>query len=466
MATNFTAAAITNFSDGWVDGVEAHGSFLVTGAGTYRNSDLKVGDSLKVKLDFGGGITQEFTAKVLTSKDGHGGDKTVTWSLTDNDLAATALAAGLGRTVTATVSAGGTSATSPAASFNYIVCFARGTRLATPSGEVPVEDLAEGDLVLTASGSPSPVKWIGHRLLNVKAYRHAEKAAPVRIRQGAFADNVPHRDLLVSPDHAIYTDGVLVCARQLINGTTIRQDLDCAAVEYFHVELMSHAIVLAEGLPAESYLDTGNRGFFTNGGEAVSLRPDLMDEGDSPTRESRSCAPFVTDGASVRPIWQRLADRSAAIGLPVPAPGIVRDPALHLVAAGRTILPVSSDARRTTFVVPQGVDDVRLRSRAGSPTDTKPWLGDQRRLGVEVIGIVLRDACETLSVPLDHPALLNGWWDVEDRKTAQVRWTDGDALISLPQMKGPRTLEIHVGGSIDYLATATGMDRDEVRRAA
>ena len=83
--------------------------------------------------------------------------------------------------------------------------------------------------------------------------------APIRIQRGAFADNMPHTDLLVSPDHAIFVDGRLICARQLINGTTIRQEKDWTSVEYFHVELDAHAILLAEGLPAESYLNTGNQ---------------------------------------------------------------------------------------------------------------------------------------------------------------------------------------------------------------
>ena len=129
---------------------------------------------------------------------------------------------------------------------------------------------------------------------------------------------MPHTDLLVSPDHAVFVDGKLICARQLINGTTIRQETGWTAVEYFHVELDAHAILLAEGLPAESYLDTGNRGFFANSGEPLVLHPDLTDETDYPTREAGSCAPFVWDEASVRPVWQRLAERAAALGQPAP----------------------------------------------------------------------------------------------------------------------------------------------------
>ena len=154
--------------------------------------------------------------------------------------------------------------------------------------------------------------------------------APIRIRRGAFADNMPHTDLLVSPDHAIFVDGKLICARQLVNGTTIRQEKGWTSVEYFHVELDAHAILLAEGLPAESYLDTGNRGFFANSGEPLVLHPDLTDETDYPTREAESCAPFVWDEGNVRPVWQRLAERAAALGQPAPQLDTTTDADLHI----------------------------------------------------------------------------------------------------------------------------------------
>ena len=148
-----------------------------------------------------------------------------------------------------------------------VVCYAAGTRILTVTGERTVESLMQGDIVLTlASGElvPQPVRWIGRRRIDLTAHPRPETVAPVRIRRGAFAENMPHRDLLVSPDHAVFVDGKLICARQLVNGTTIRQETGWAAVEYFHVELDAHAILLAEGLPAESYLNTGNRGFFAN----------------------------------------------------------------------------------------------------------------------------------------------------------------------------------------------------------
>ena len=151
-------------------------------------------------------------------------------------------------------------------------CYVAGTHILTATGERMVESLMKGDIVLTLSGGeliPRPVKWIGRRRIDLTAHPRPETVAPVRIRRGAFADNMPHSDLLVSPDHAIFVDGKLICARQLVNGATIRQEKSSTSLEYLHVELEAHAILLAEGLPAESYLNTGNHGFFINSGRAT-----------------------------------------------------------------------------------------------------------------------------------------------------------------------------------------------------
>ena len=181
-----------------------------------------------------------------------------------------------------------------ATSVTDVVCYARGTMIRTPDGELPVEKLRPGKQVVTlvdGAEVPQTVKWVGHRRIGSTGHPRPETVAPIRIERDAFADGMPHRDLLVSPDHAIFVDGKLICARQLVNGTTIRQERDWTAVDYYHVELDQHAILLAEGLPAESYLDTGNSGFFANSGAPLVLHPDLTDETDYPTREAGSCAP-------------------------------------------------------------------------------------------------------------------------------------------------------------------------------
>ncbi len=461
MAINIKAIEILTFSGGWVDGGEASAPFVITGDGTtVGNPDPVINESFQITLDYGGGITQIVTATVQFIDLPDVFDYPILWSATIPALDQTLLTSGLGKTVSISEVPTSASYTNTPFVFDYIVCYVRGTHIATPAGERRVEELAAGELILTASGAARAIKWIGHRHIPMISHRRKERAGPVRIQKDAFAPGVPHCDLLVSPDHAILADGALICARQLINGSTIRRDLDLDSVDYFHVELVAHDILIAEGLEAESYLDTGNRGFFVNADAPLLLHPDLMDPEVQPTRRDASCRPFASDEASVLPVWRRLAERAALLGLPVPTPDLTDDPELTLVAKGRKIKPIQRDTHIHVFVLPIGTAAVKLASRSGLLTDSHPWLAeDARRLGVAVSRIVVRGNNAYHTIPLDSPSLVNGWWGVEREGIAMWRWTDGDAVVPLPEMRGPCILEVHLRGTATYVARSAGLAR-------
>jgi hypothetical protein len=189
-----------------------------------------------------------------------------------------------------------------------VPCFAAGTRIFTANGEVPVESLNIGDLVITASGAPRPIKWLGHRSLRLENTPNPLEIQPIRIAAHAFAKNRPHTDLLVSPKHAICVtciEDVLIEARKLINGTSIRQ-LNLPNVTYWHIELETHDIILANGLPAESYLEWDNRRFF-----ALSKIVTLAGQPDDncPT-EADMCRPLIQKGATLDFVRYHLANRA------------------------------------------------------------------------------------------------------------------------------------------------------------
>lgn len=142
-----------------------------------------------------------------------------------------------------------------------VICYSKGTYITTEKGDVLVEDLVAGDMALTVSGQYAPVKWLGRRTINCKTHPNPTDAWPVCIKQGAFGDQLPKRDLYLSPLHSIYVNGHFIPAIDLVNGSNIIQE-QFAEVTYFHVELPSHNVIFAEGLPAESYLDDNNRNFF------------------------------------------------------------------------------------------------------------------------------------------------------------------------------------------------------------
>lgn len=357
-----------------------------------------------------------------------------------------------------------------------VVCFAAGTRILTQHGDVPVEALAEGDMVVTVSTSGDsgssagghvlrPVTWIGQRRLDLSAHPRPELAAPVRIRRDAIAPGLPGRDLLLSPDHCLFLAGRLMPAKLLINGMTIVQERQAPAVHYFHVELARHAVLLAEGVAAESYLDTGNRAFFANAGLAVVLHPEFTLNASLKCWESDACAPLAVDQGTVAPVWQELAWRAAKLGYQPEAFATTCDPALRLVADGRSIRPMAVEDGRHIFVLPGGVRSVRLVSRAGIAADHTPCLDDFRRLGVRVDRIVLRAGCEQTELPADHPGLRRGWHAAEQEGGRLWRWTDGDALLPFGTTQAT-VVEVWVGDVMTYRLPSAAPARTVARDVA
>jgi hypothetical protein len=158
--------------------------------------------------------------------------------------------------------------------FRSAVCFMPGTRIRIPEGYAAVEMLRRGDLVLTADGHTKPVNWIGRQTVST-TFGDPLRILPIRIRANALEDNVPSRDLLVSPDHAIHIGGILVQAGALVNGTSIVRETNVPQTfTYYHIEVDQHALILAEETPAETFVDNVERLAFDNWSEYEALYPE------------------------------------------------------------------------------------------------------------------------------------------------------------------------------------------------
>ncbi|MFE1601951.1 Hint domain-containing protein [Methylobacterium sp. ID0610] len=290
------------------------------------------------------------------------------------------------------------------------VCFGRGTRIRTARGDLAIEQLAVGDLALTAAGALRPVRWIGRRTVDCAGYPAADTVLPVRIRAGAMAPGLPDADLVVSPDHCLFFDDVLIPAKHLVNDATIVRE-DVGSVDYWHVELDDHDVLIANGMPAESYRDCGLHRFFV-GGETWG------DHRDPGGNEAPLHAPHVVGGPRLHAVKAWLIGRAKHRGAPR-----TDDPGLQVMADGCVLTPTAIRDRRFDFDVPDGVQALRLVSRSSVPAH---WIADNedpRRLGVCIADIQLDGA----SLRLDDAGLTAGWHPVEPCGTK--RWTDGNAVL-------------------------------------
>ena len=270
-------------------------------------------------------------------------------------------------------------------------CYRRGTAIRTPGGDVPVEFLKEGTTVSLADGTSAPIVWLGHRKVDCASHPDPASVWPVLVREGAFAEGVPARDLYLSPGHSVFMEGVLIQAEKLINGATILQ-IETDSVEYWHVELENHAIILAENLPAESYLDQGNRTAFINGGAFVEAHPDFK-----PKHWAETCAKLVFEGPEMASAKAAILARAAQLGY-----AITQDADLHVIADGKRIDPIDLGDSRHAFLLPAGARDISLQSRTFIPSNVNPRSGDRRWAS----WIARRTACNTChraTVPPTRP---------------------------------------------------------------
>ena len=326
------------------------------------------------------------------------------------------------------------------------VCYAAGTLILTARGEVPIEALREGDLLFSPrTGTHVPALWIARQRVRDPAHR------AVRIAAGAFAPGRPHTDLVVSPNHSLFLDGILVPAFRLVNGATIRWE-PRPAIDYFHIECPQHDLLLANGTPSESWLDYGNRHAFDNATErpaAVPIHRPLIEAEPAPLPQH--CVPCLQEGPAVTAVRRALQRRAIALGSVMTG-----DEGLHLLADGARIEPAWVRPRTAAFRPPPTARSLRLMSRTVRPQDRFDT-ADARTLGVAVGRLSLAGMTAGLAA-LDG---LGGWWPIEGADTP-FRWTDGAG--TLPPCTG--LIQVELAQPAIYLAAAPPRVPATIARAA
>jgi hypothetical protein len=145
-------------------------------------------------------------------------------------------------------------------------CFFKGTLILTPYGERRVEDLVSGDLISTQDNGPQPIAWMCKNKISAKDMKANPDALHIRFSKGSLGYKIPHRDLILVPNHRLLIDDwrasylfeeskVLATAVSLQNGKTVRAIKPRKiSVEYYHLVFENHEIITANGALSESLL--------------------------------------------------------------------------------------------------------------------------------------------------------------------------------------------------------------------
>ncbi len=314
-------------------------------------------------------------------------------------------------------------------------CYASGTLIRTARGDVAVETLQVGDLAVTASGTHRPIKWIGRRTYDCRFNPGPRAAWPVRVAKDAFGDNLPSRDLYLSPGHSVCVsmiDQILIPIQELVNGSTIAY-APMDEVTYWHVELDSHDILLANDLPAESFLEMGENRALLSDNAAADLPIEVIDR-----THADFCRRFIDGGPLLAVARDELARRAIDLGWKASCAIDI----IGLIGERRTRpLLLGGEA---VFSVPADAGDVTVRTSLTAPT----LIGgqDTRRLGLAVYSlIVVTDEGVERHLDLDAPELRASFHDGERLERLHYRWTCGDLVVPralLAAFDGPLMLRL------------------------
>ncbi|MGX7346400.1 Hint domain-containing protein [Acetobacter pasteurianus] len=265
-----------------------------------------------------------------------------------------------------------------------------------------------------------------------------------------FNDNA---EALCISDVVLYELLMFIPARMLVNGSSIFYDKSITSYNYYHIETPNHAVIMADGMLTESYLDTGNRRNFTQKGNVIQLG------GTPKSWQADAAAPLCVDWDAAKTIFTQIAARAPQGAYT--APHTTHVPELHLVTErGATIWPANCKNDTYNFILPANTQAVRIVSRASRPADAiGPFVDDRRTLGVAVAEVTLLSAAKHQAVTAHLQAEKPEGWHATD--WTDCAWTNGNAALPLPTQHTQGAicmLSVKIRAAGPYLLDDTAQD--------
>ncbi|MCH4021955.1 MAG: Hint domain-containing protein [Acetobacter sp.] len=339
-------------------------------------------------------------------------------------------------------------------------CFLSGSMIRTKNGDIAIENIHIGDEIIafdweSQSDIVRQVIWAGKAHVDVRPHLMDDQAGwPIRILKNAISDGVPYKDMLITAEHCLFFNNKFVPARMLVNGRSIFYDKSFVSYDYYHIETEQHAVVVADGMLTESYLDTGNRSVFRQTDDVVAFMPSRHLSWEN------AAAPLDVEQGFVEPIYRQIEERAVQTGIMdvSVAPELTAVTNLHLMTDnGVVIRQVRQRDDHVVFMIPTGVTSVRLVSNASRPCDTiGPFVDDRRQLGVAVGEICIFEGSQSHQIAA-HLEVdeLDGWHMLE---ASDMRWTSGDALLPLNKRlpNGTAFMSIQIKATVPYMVDMIG----------
>ncbi|MFT9417462.1 Hint domain-containing protein [Acetobacter sp.] len=336
-------------------------------------------------------------------------------------------------------------------------CFIEGTDIHTANAPAEVEALQAGSLVdVWSKGGMTTQRllWVAHGHVQARPGHPEEEAGyPIRILRHALGQNLPDRDLLLTSWHTVLYNGRFVPVRLLVNGGSIFYDHSITSYDYTLMQTETHAVLVANGVPAEFYLaqEAGQMEAWAGGVVRVGhAAPHVWEKEVLPSPQ--------VERAALAAMFTQLRVRAPSVPGCRPfvaVPELSKDPDLFLVTdQGQRIRLLRREGDRCFYMLPVGVKKVFLTSRSSQPAAASgSYTDDRRTLGVRIGSITLFSGgrhVPQLSHLRAEGAAWPGWHVLEANGAG--RWTTGYAELPLKGVKegviGLLTIQVHMEGAL------------------
>ncbi|MCP1242279.1 hypothetical protein GOB86_06340 [Acetobacter lambici] len=350
-------------------------------------------------------------------------------------------------------------------------CFIEGTDIHTQGANVGLDTLQTGSLVDVwgrDGASTQRLLWVGRGHVQVRPELPEEEAGyPIRVLRHALGQNLPERDLLLTPQHTVLHNGRFVPVRMLVNGGSIFYDHSITRYDYTLVQTETHAVLVANGVPTESYLaqQAGRAEGWAGGVVRVGrAAPHVWEKEVLPLPQ--------VERAALAAVFAQLRTRAGSVPGCRPlvsTPELSMDPDLFLVTdKGQRVRLLRRDGEQCFYMLPAGVKKVFLASRSCQPSVViGPYVDDRRMLGVAVGEVTLFSGGRYVAQGWHLRAEGGAWpgWHALEAN-AVSRWTTGYAELPLKGMKegqmGLLTIQVHAAGPF-VVAPSASAETDKLR---
>lgn len=315
----------------------------------------------------------------------------------------------------------------------YTPCYLAGSKVSSPKGLIPVEQLNIGDEVYIFRNSQkiiARVVWCGTSTVRACIGKPLDLAEyPIIIEPGALDDQVPFEPLRITAEHCLCIDDKLIPARMLVNGHSIRYDTDITEYSIYHFMTGDHAIIEVNGALSETLCVEGLGNWrFDKSKTAVSMDKLAVAEGNKRARPLDTSRHFV-EGVFTRIIGRCRVEHTPDItATPIDTGS---EDVTIVTDCGDEIYPVRTSQNRLTFQIDGCPSKVMIKSSSARPCDQLgPFVDDRRELGILVRKVIVYGAevgcCRELNI---EDTALKGWNMCD---VSNMRWTRGCAELRIP----------------------------------